>query len=258
MKFSISALLALSAASSSFAAPQGAWPEDMRGNALPAQDWVMVIPATRAADGSIIVWDRGQPWTRAWIVPKATPGGTRTVAINGDAEDMRIVSAQAIDNMSVASLSRLAGKYGAEAIAVAVEETDGAVAVAAWAKGSFATWDASPPPPDAGHDPAAVLSDARASALALIDGVYAGRGRGKEVKDDDGVDRARIVAQRFNASLGVMEYRVVGGAAALERIARAASVRVTSRSEDVPASIDLVVTDGRDVEDVLADVAASR
>lgn len=247
MRTPAAAFLTFLAASSAFASPQGTWPEDMRGYSLPRQDWIMIIPATRLPDGTVSVWNRADKWNRQWIVPKATPGGTRTVAVNGDSEDMRIVSPDQIDNMSVSALSRLAGKYGASAIAVVVAEETGDVAVAAWAKGNYATWES-----------AVGEGDPRADALRTLDEIYAGAdtemaGASPPGKEGETGNFVTIVGQRYNESKGAMEYRISGPWVLLDRISADPSFDVGSRNEDVPPSVDLTVGDGRDVEQVLSE-----
>nr|WP_250807960.1 hypothetical protein [Neorhizobium tomejilense] len=224
-----------------FASPQGSWPEDMRGYSLPKQNWIMIIPATRQADGSVSVWNRTDAWNREWVVPKATPVGTRTVAVNGDSEDMRIVSPPQIDNMSVSSLSRLAGKYGASAIAVVVAEDGGGVAVAAWAKGNYATWDTAIEDGGARRD----------AALRALDEIYSGSGSLAAAGEGAIEEGVEIIGQRMNETLGRMEYRIQGDIDMLARIEESGTFTVTSRNENVPPSIDVVVNDGRDVEQAL-------
>ncbi|MCS4089802.1 hypothetical protein [Rhizobium sp. BK176] len=251
MKLPAVAVLTLFAATAALASPQGSWPEDMRGYSLPKQDWIMILPATRKPDGTVSVWNRAEAWNRQWIVPKATPDGTRTVAVNGDSEDMRIVSPEQIDNMSVSALSRLAGKYGASAIAVVVLEEPGQVAVAAWAKGNYATWES-----------AVDEGSPRLDALKTLDEIYADADRDmaavanatSESQDDW---RVTIVGQRFDERAGRMEYRVSGSGAALDKIAADQAFEVTSRNEDVPPTMDLSVRDGRDVEQVLSEAGVT-
>lgn len=227
---------------SAYASPQGSWPEDMRGYSLPRQPWIMIIPATRNPDGSVSVWNRADAWNREWTVPKATPGGTRTVAVNGDSEDMRIVSPAQIDNMSVSSLSRLAGKYGAQAIAVVVAEEAGDVAVAAWAKGNFATWDTA----------FAEGEGRREAALAVLDEIFSGnQDSGRPAGDGQARDSVSVTGQRFNDAVGRMEYRITGTHAVLDTISRDPSFEITARNDDVPPSVDLVVVDGRDIGQAL-------
>jgi hypothetical protein len=244
-------LLTVLAAAPALASPQGSWPEDMRGYSLPRQNWIMILPATRKPDGTVSVWNRTDAWNRQWIVPKATPNGTRTVAVNGDSEDMRIVSPEQIDNMSVAALSKLAGKYGASAIAVVVLEEPGQVAVAAWARGNYATWDS------------AVDEDTpRLDALKTLDEIYAGTDRNMTVGDSaaseaQGDQRVTIVGQRFDERAGRMEYRISGSAGVLDKIAADSAFEVSTRNEDVPPTIDLSVRDGRDVEQVLSEAGVA-
>jgi hypothetical protein len=246
MKTIAVAVMTILSAFPASASPQGTWPDDMRGYSLPKQDWIMIIPATRLPDGTVSVWNRGDDWNRQWIVPKATPEGTRTVAVNGDSEDVRIVSPDQIDNMSVSALSKLAGKYGASAIAVVVAEGTGEVAVAAWAKGNYATWES-----------AVSDGDPRSSALRTLDEIYAGADlkmtTSREGSEGATEDYVTIVGQRYNESIGEMEYRVSGPSSSLDRISRDRAFYVKARNEDVPPSLDLTVKDGRDVEQVLSE-----
>jgi hypothetical protein len=207
----------------------------------------MIIPATRKPDGSVSVWNRADIWNREWIVPKATPGGTRTVAVNGDSEDMRIVSPDQIDNMSVSALSTLASKYGAAAIAVVVADDTGSVAVAAWAKGNYATWDS-----------AVGGSDPREDALRTLDQIYAGAepnlaSSPQEPGENETRNYVTIVGQRFNEQTGGMEFRISGPQDLLDRIVSDPAFKVEARNEDVPPSVDLTVSEGRDVESVLSE-----
>lgn len=237
----IAALFAIPA----LASPQGDWPEEMRGASLPRQPWIMVIPATRLPDGSISVWNRSDAWNREWIVPKATPTGMRTVAINGDSEDSRIVSVAQIDNMSVAALSKLASKYGAGAIAVVVAEENEGVAVAAWSKGNYATWDA-----------AEVSNGQRQGALDALDRIFSGK-PGQSPSTDPQLGRMgealTIAGQRFDHPSGTMQYRLTGGQSALDKLAENPSFTVHARNGSVPPSIDISVVDGRDVEEALSE-----
>jgi hypothetical protein len=250
MKLPAAAVLTLLAAPA-MASPQGSWPEDMRGYSLPKQNWIMILPATRRTDGTVSVWNRADPWNRQWIVPKATPNGTRTVAVNGDSEDMRIVSPEQIDNMSVAALSKLAGKYGASAIAVVVMEEPGQVAVAAWAKGNYATWESAV---DEGAP--------RLDALKTLDEIYGGADHDMTVGDRGAPDapddqRVSIVGQRFDEQAGRMEYRISGPSTALDKIAADPAFEISARNDDVPPTVDLSVRDGRDVEQVLSEAGVA-
>lgn len=114
------------------------WPSQAEGRPLPREPWVLVVPARRMADGSLSIWERDDPWTKAWRVPRVFDG-LRVVTLFGDAEDRRNVTSAAIDGMVIASLGLVQRKYGAPAIALAV--TDGAeVAVAGYVPGSQASW----------------------------------------------------------------------------------------------------------------------
>jgi hypothetical protein len=237
------------------ASPQGIWPDDMRGFNLPKQDWIMIIPATRGPDGAISVWNRSDPWNREWVVPKTTPLGTRTIAVNGDSEDMRIVSADQIDNMSVSSLSRLAGKYGASAIAVVVFEQVGGTAVAAWAKGNYATWEAVVP---------AEGQTQRQAALVTLDDIFSGEANvpAYEVAAaaSEGQMSARILGQRFNETLSLMEYRVEGSFGTLKRLIPSPDVEITGQNfgdifdDTTIGYMDMAISKDGNIEDILISV----
>lgn len=226
--------------SDAFAAgAEGTWPSEMRDHALPKQGWVLVIPAERTQSGSIRVWDRADPWNARWLVPKSTPDGTRTVAVNGDAEDRRSVSAEEIDQMHVAALSALAQKYGATAIAVPVIDESGNVAVAAWAKGGNATWSSQPTASADSHD----------LALTMIDELFSGRQT--DVSANAGVT---ITGQRYNALVGVQEYRLEGPREVLVALEKSPNIVVTGKEEGASPALHIATRDGRSVEAVLDDL----
>lgn len=244
-RFFISVAMTL-VASGAYAAPQGAWPDNMMGKTLPKQSWIMVIPAERMADGGIKVWDRSDAWNESWLVPRSTPSGVRTVAVNGDADDKRMVSSSEIDGMSVAALSALAGKYGADAIAVPVVDANGQVAVAAWARGGYATWSSAPM--------TAAASEARGAALALMDTIFSGGGsKGVSSKSES----VQITGQRFNAIVGADEYRIAGRGEVLDALAASPNIVVTGRENGETPALHVTTKDGRDVAAVLSDMGIS-
>lgn len=231
------ALLVYLAASAASAAPQGIWPEEARDLPMSRPGWVLVVPAVRGGDGCIQLWDRFSPWSREWVVPRATPAGVRTVSISGDAEDQKLIRPEQLDNMSSETLRLLAGKYGAEAVAVAVEDGEGQVAVAVWKRGGHATWDVAP-----------ADAQPRKAALSAIDGLFSGvESRPEPAADVEGA--AAILAQRITEE-GLPEYRLQVDARAAGLAAASASLRVEARDG---GTMDVVVLDGRDVEDVLRD-----
>ena len=236
MKRMLAAAAVLSAAwSAAYASPEGGWPESARGVGLPQPDWVLVIPARRDGGGALVPWSKEDPWTREWIVPKATPRGMRTVAVTGDAEDRRVIDGWLVDSMDVEALSRLADKYGAPAVAVAVMDESGDTAVAAWSPGNHASWD------HGGWGRAA-----REGVLAAIDGLFSGQRHGFHAAYD-----VRITGQRGAGY--AREYRIEAeDEAVIDLIDTIPGLRVAERlwvAEGAAAAVS--VTDGRAVEDVL-------
>lgn len=116
------------------------WPERARGRSLPRPAWILVIPASRDAQGRLSVWNRDEDWTKSWRVP-SIEGRTRIVTLMGDSEDLRTITADAFDGMEIAPIERVMRKYGAPAIALAVEAEESA-AIAVYVPGYAASWNA--------------------------------------------------------------------------------------------------------------------
>lgn len=203
--------------------PAAPWPQQAQSRPLPRPSWIMVVPARRLPDGTLTVWDRADPWTKAWRVPR-TIQGLRTVSLLGDTEDRRSITAAAIDGMLVDSLDVVMRKYGAPAIALAV--TDGqSVAMAAWVPGWSASWE----PVQVGSS----VEETRERALSTLSGMLK-TGVARPRSPDAGAE-ASIDAFRPKAG-GGNEYRVTirsqtalqDALSALTRI-RGASVGVEAR-----------------------------
>lgn len=223
---------ALLVSASAAAAPEGMWPDEARGASLPKVDWILVVPAKREADGSLVLWDRSDPWTRSWVVPKPTPHGVRTVAIVGDSEDRRNVDGWSIDSMDIHPLSQLAAKYSAPAIAVAIEDGLGQIAVAGWSPGQSAAWQA-------------VAGSSREDALAALDDLFSG-----DVSDDGEFDIS-ITGQRTSED-GWIEYRVEFRHPIVEEVLRGIEgLDVYGYADMESPSLIVRPNDGRDVETIL-------
>lgn len=238
MRFILSA--AILAATSTFASatPEGYWPSEAQGVSLPKPGWVLVVPAKRQSDGTIIVWDRDIPWMKEWVVPHPTPSGLRTIAIAGDSEDKRLIDGTAIDEMGIDALERLASKYKAPAIAVAVSDEVDAIAVAAWMPGHEASWESVPE------------TASRQAALSTIDHLFSGQTQTPGLATDGGFDIA-IVGQRMT-SVGI-EYKVMlENERSLELISSTQGLAVLDYDVETESPSAIIrVTDGRDVETVL-------
>ena len=228
------------------AAPHGTWPDQARARPMPRPAWVLVVPAMRLDDGSIKVWSRADDWPQEWVVPKATSSGLRTVAISGDSEDQKLILPQELDNMRMDSLRRMAGKYGAEAVAVAVVDVSGNVAVAAWARGSEATWDE-----------ASGEGDPRGAALRLVDGLFGGDTERPATETDDAAvaspfdGRVYVVGERQDPSGGPMEYRIEIPDGEADVLRNAVDLTVTRTGG---GTTDVTVAGGRSLLDVLAEL----
>lgn len=241
MKRLLAVLALLLSAPSASAAPEGAWPEEARAISLGRPAWVLVVPAVRDANGGFVLWDRTSPWSRAWTVPKATPSGIRTVAITGDSEDQKLIHAAQIDNMSSESLRMLARKYEADAVAVVVQDQLEAVAVAAWRTGRHATWDTP-----------ATTGDPRKVALDTMDTIFSGSGTtSSSARAEVRPDGVRILAQRMSADGYRMEYRLEAGQREADAISVSPSLSVKGSGE---GTVDVIVLDGRAIEDVIHEV----
>lgn len=226
-------------------AAQGIWPEEARALPMDRPAWVLVVPAVRGDDGRIQLWDRFSPWSREWVVPRATPAGLRTISISGDSEDQKLIRPEQLDNMSSETLRLLAGKYGAEAVAVAVEDAGSSVAVAVWKKGGHATWEA-----------ASVDGSPRAAALRTIDELFSGTD-GHDARMSavgEGEPAAAIVAQRSDPQTGLMEYRIEASPEAARLIGSSPSLRLTGQDGSV---VDVLVVDGRAIEDIMMEAGVS-
>lgn len=114
------------------------WPDQAYERGLPRPDWVLAIPARRASDGSLTIWDRNDPWTSAWRVP-ITVDGLRIVTLFGDTEDRRSITPDAIDGMLVDQMQPVMEKYGAPALALIVDDGSG-IALAGYVPGYPASW----------------------------------------------------------------------------------------------------------------------
>lgn len=214
------------------AAPEGSWPEESRGQPLPKPEWILVVPARRGPDGAVKAWDKEDSWTREWIVPRATPSGTRTVAIVGDSEDRRNIEGWSLDEMDVAALGRLASKYSAPAVAVVVEDDLGAAAVAAWMPQQAATWET------------AGAGDARNGSLATLDSIFSGGSPSRESFD------VAITGQRVDG--GRTEYRIELAHPIMEDVLRGVpGLDVIGYVDAKRPSLIVSVNDGRDIEMVL-------
>jgi hypothetical protein len=244
MKASLTALALLLHATYAAAGAQGGWPEDARNLPLGRPPWILVVPAARADDGTIRLWDRQDEWLRSWVVPKATPDGIRTVAITGDSEDQKLVHGEQLDQMRVDSLRLLARKYSAEAVAVVVRNTTKDVAVAAWRSGAHATWEeASPSAPE----------DPRANALAVMDTLFSKEAAEAGASHDAATEEptTRVIAERMSEDGYRMEYRLESPPESLAALQSSSSLRVTGSGE---GTVDVLVLDGRDIADILADI----
>lgn len=115
------------------------WPERARGRSVPRPEWILVIPASRDDQGRLSVWNRDEDWTKSWRVP-SIEGRTRIVTLMGDSEDLRTITAEAFDGMEIAPIERVMRKYGAPAIALAVEAEESA-AIAVYVPGYAASWN---------------------------------------------------------------------------------------------------------------------
>lgn len=242
MKATIISAILLLQASSAFAVPQGAWPDEARALPLGRPGWILVVPATRDPDRSIRLWDRQDEWLRSWIVPKTTPGGIRTVAISGDSEDQKLIHGEQLDNMRVDSLRILARKYGAEAVAVVVRDADEEVAVAAWRSGGHATWD------EATSDVGS--TEPRAAALSVMDSLFGTPVRTQSVASVATAPlKVRVVAERLSEDGIRMEYRLEITQDVLADLETSESLQVSRVGE---GTADVLVMDGRSINDILA------
>lgn len=172
------------------------WPNHAQGRALPRPSWVLAIPARRNADGSLTIWDRADEWTRSWRVPQ-TVNGLRIVTLLGDTEDRRSITPDAIDSMLVDQMRPVLSKYGAPALALAVNDGT-SVAVAGYVPGSSAAWDWS--------GDASSIDEAHASAIGTIAELFSGEGAPAPAETTG--TSVRILAYRQNPQTGGLDYRL--------------------------------------------------
>lgn len=222
---------------------EGSWPQDARGGSLRKPAWVLVVPAKRQEDGTLLVWDRNDSWVRQWIVPEKTPKGLRTVAIVGDSEDKRLIAATQIDNMQSSALRQIARKYNAPAIALAVSAGDEQV-VAAWVPGYNATWD---------YTTGGIEN--RKASLETIDQLFSGHQAvatsdfGDEQTHVEGVS---VLAERFNTQAQAMEYRVRAPSAEAEnRMLESNRFMVLGRASSDQSILEIRMNDNTPIEKAL-------
>lgn len=219
--------------STTFAAPEGYWPIEAQGVSLPKPEWVLVIPAKRDSMGSIVIWDRDVPWMRQWIVPQSTPNGLRTIAIAGDSEDKRLIEGFHLDEMDTDALQRLASKYKAPAIAIAVSDESDAIAVAGWMPEQAAAWES------------VQISGSRKETLATIDLLFNGQNETSSEFD------VAIVGQRQTGN-GSEFKLLLESEQSLDLLYESEGIRVLEYDlESESPSAVITVTDGRHLETVL-------
>lgn len=242
-KIFLALIVALTSIHASAANVEGSWPQDARGGALKRPSWVLVVPAKRQADGSLLVWDRGDSWVRQWIVPEKTPKGLRTVAIVGDSEDKRLIAASQIDNMQSSALRQIARKYNAPAIALAVSGGDEQV-VAAWVPGFNATWDYT----SGGFEN-------RKASLETIDQLFSGHQNMVSANfglEQTQTEQVSIMAERFNAEVQLMEYRIRAPSAEAEnRILSSRRFIVMGRATSDETVLEIRMNDATPIEKAL-------
>lgn len=221
----------------SFAAPEGSWPEEASHLSLSKKSWVLVIPARRNDVGEITLWDKSDEWLQQWIVPRQTPNGTKTVAITGDADDRRMILGWHLENMDVDALNKLANKYKAPSIAVAVADSSKQVAVAGWVSGEGAAWR---------YAQSSGLS--RDGTLSSLDDIFSGYSEPSEVPISE--DSVAITGQRHNE--GWVEYRLESfDKAAIDRLYNVPGLEIVGEYDQNSPSVIVRVTDGRDIETIL-------
>jgi hypothetical protein len=93
-------------------------------------DWVLVIPG-RDRNGRIILWPKDDQWTTSWRIA-ASRDGVRMIATMGDADDREFLTARMVEDLDERGFEKLARKYGAKAVAVAVLHDDKAVEAILW------------------------------------------------------------------------------------------------------------------------------
>jgi hypothetical protein len=232
------------------ATAQGAWPNDFRGGTFAKPAWILVVPVQRQSNGSLAIFDRMNPWVREWIVPQATAQGIRTVTIVGDSEDKRLVSADDIDQMRGSALQKLARKYNAPAVAIAVSDADGTTAVAAWMPGRQATWDTP------------VEGEGKKALITALDAIFTGSERAVGTTSEQIAESrpaARIVAERLNKDQNKMEYRIEPLTREAEQlIGGSPSLRYLGQASGDGSVMEVRVMDGSTIETILAAVGVAR
>lgn len=237
------------AAASEAAAP---WPESARGRPLPRPSWVLVIPARRAADGSLSIWRRDDEWTKAWRAPRLVRG-IRMVSLFGDSEDRRAVTAEAIDGMLVDSLSSVMRKYGAPALALAV--TDGrSVALAGYVPGRPASWV----PAEVGEDAGAT----RERSLAALSGLFGAAGvAGPAGTPEASVAPADVEILALRDADGGFDYRLrvraSGEAQARRMLATAGLELAEAEAPGADGTLTVIASSPDGVEEVRAAMKAA-
>lgn len=245
MKLRLATLSALLLQSfTALASPQGSWPPEARNVPVGRPTWVLVVPATRSDDGLIKLWDKQDSWTDTWVVPKPTPGGIRTVAITGDSEDQKLVRGEQLDHMGLESLHTLARKYGAEAVAVVVRDSNDEVAVAAWKPGREPTWEAAP---------GVAATDPRGGALAVIDALFAAPAaqQTEVAASETETGPVKIIAERLSSDGVRMEYRIQCTEGQAATLGTSSSLQVTRSGE---GTADVLVLDGREIDGILREI----
>jgi hypothetical protein len=232
------------------ATAQGSWPNDFRGGTFSKPAWILVIPVQRQADGSLAIFDRKNPWVREWIVPQPTAQGIRTVTIVGDSEDKRLVSADDIDQMRGSALQRLARKYNAPAVAIAVSDADGTTAVAAWMPGRQATWDTP------------IEGEGKQALITALDAIFTGSERAVSTQSEQIAESrpaARIVAERLNRDINKMEYRIEPLTREAEQlIGGSPSLQYLGQANGDGSVMEVRVMDGSTIEAILSAAGVTR
>lgn len=82
---------------------------------------VLVLPVLRRADG-VDLWGAENPWRDAWLGEAERPGAPELVVPLGDLEDVAALTAEAAVALDPAGLRRLASRYDASQVVVAIAE----------------------------------------------------------------------------------------------------------------------------------------
>jgi hypothetical protein len=225
------------------ASPEGSWPEEASYISLSKKNWVLVIPARRSENGEIVLWNKEDEWLQQWIVPRQTNSGMKTVAITGDADDRRLVQGYHLENMDVNVLNKLAAKYRAAAIAIAIKDKSEQLAVAGWVSGEGAAWRSIN-----SHEAN------REAALGMIDDIFNGYSDPSEGTVQE--DTIAITGQRQNA--GWTEYRLeYFSPESILKLQSIPGVEIVGNSDTNRPSVIVRITDGRDIETVLRSAGIS-